>query len=72
MKTNTSIETTPWGRIVSLGNWSHTTENSRVSIRKEDLQWAIEELSKWQMVRDLDLDVSDPLQEGEFTIEDEL
>ena len=72
MKTNTSIETTPWGRIVSLGHWSHTTENSRVSIRKEDLQWAIEELAKWQMVRDLDLDVSDPLEEGEFTIEDEL
>ena len=72
MKINNSIETTPWGRICSLGNWSHTTENSRVSIRKEDLQWAIEELAKWQMVRDLDLDVSDPLEEGEFTIEDEL
>ncbi len=72
MKINTNIETTPWGRIVSLGNWSHQTENSRVSIRKEDLQWAIEELAKWQMVRDLDLDVSDPLEEGNFLIEDEL
>ena len=72
MKINTSIENTPWGRIRSLGNWSHTTENSRVSIRKEDLQWAIEELAKWQLVRDLDLDVSDPLEEGDFLIEDEL
>ena len=72
MKINNNAETTPWGRIVSLGNWSHMTENTRVSIRKEDLQWAIEELAKWQMVRDLDLDVSDPLEGGEFTIEDEL
>lgn len=62
MKTTPAIET-PLQRLQSAADWAHTSEMSRVSIRKEDLYWAVEQLAYLQMILGRDLDLEDDLGE---------
>lgn len=49
---------TPLQRLQSISEWCGTSENLRVSIRKEDLHWAVERLAYLQMILDTDLDIN--------------
>ncbi len=52
---------TPLARLKSIAEWAHTTENTRVSVRKEDLWYAMEKIAYLEMILGEDIDINDPL-----------
>ena len=48
-----------WELLRATAEWAQTTERRNIEINKETLFWAIEELSKWQLVKGQDLDLPD-------------
>lgn len=48
-----------WELLKATAEWAQTTERRNVEIQKETLFWAVEELSKWQLVKGQDLDLPD-------------
>ena len=49
-------------RLQETAQWATTqTDRREVSILKEDLFWLVEELTKWQMVKDGDFDLSEDI-----------
>lgn len=52
---------TPYDRLRSAAEWAMTSENIRISIRKEDLFWIMEEKAKLDMIFGLDSDLGDEL-----------
>lgn len=38
------MQNLPFSRLRSLADWSQTTENRSVAVKKEDLQWAVQML----------------------------
>lgn len=49
-------------RLQETAQWATTqTDRREVSILKEDLFWLVEELTKWQMVKDGDFDLNDEI-----------
>jgi len=54
---------TPYQRLQQTANWAATqTDRREVSINKDDLFWLLEELTKWEIVKGSDFDLSDELQ----------
>lgn len=56
MKTQAFAET-PLQRLQSIAEWAHTSENTRVSVRKEDLQYAVEKLAQFELMLGSDIDL---------------
>jgi hypothetical protein len=53
---------TPYQRLQQLANWAATqTDRREVAINKEDLFWLLEEITKWEIVKDGDFDLADEL-----------
>lgn len=50
---------TPLQRLQSIAEWTHTSENTRVSIRKEDLQYAVQKLAQFELMLGSDIDLLD-------------
>jgi hypothetical protein len=50
---------THWEKLQHLADWANTTERRNVEVSKETLFWALEQLSRWEMVRGLDLDIAE-------------
>ena len=49
-------------RLQETAQWATTqTDRREVSILREDLFWLVEELTKWQMVKDGDFDLNDDI-----------
>lgn len=49
-------------RLQETAQWATTqTDRREVSILKEDLFWLVEELTKWQMVKDADFDLNEDI-----------
>ena len=48
-----------WELLRATAEWAQTTERRNVEINKETLFWALEELTKWQLVKGQDLDLPD-------------
>ena len=53
------MKTNHWETLRSLTEWANTTERRNVEISKELLFWAAAELTRWELVRGLDLDLAD-------------
>lgn len=58
MKTN-KAPSSHWELLRATAEWAQTTERRNIEINKETLFWALEELTKWQMVKGQDLDLPD-------------
>ena len=55
------LNDTPYERLRIAAEWAMTSENTRISIRKEDLFWIMEEKAKLDMILGLDADLGDEL-----------
>jgi hypothetical protein len=56
---------TPWERLKATAEWASTSERREVEVTKEVLFWAVQELSKWEMVKGTDLDLPDNFEVSE-------
>ena len=53
------MKTNHWENLRSLTEWATTTERRNVEVSKELLFWIAGELTRWELVRGLDLDLAD-------------
>ena len=53
------MKTSHWENLRSLTEWATTTERRNVEVSKELLFWIAGELTRWELVRGLDLDLAD-------------
>jgi hypothetical protein len=51
--------TTPWEKLKATAEWATTTERRNVELDKETLFWVVAELTRWELIRGLDLDLAD-------------
>lgn len=55
-------------RLQETAQWATTqTDRREVSILKEDLFWLVEELTKWQMVKDGDFDLNEEIADADLS-----
>lgn len=50
---------THWERLQHIAEWANSTERRNIEMPKDTLFWALEQLSRWEMVRGLDLDIAE-------------
>lgn len=50
---------TPWEKLRETAEWANTTERRNVEIDKETFFWIVSELTRWELIRGLDLDLAD-------------
>jgi hypothetical protein len=50
---------TPWEKLKETAEWATTTERRNVELDKETLFWIVAELTRWELIRGLDLDLAD-------------
>jgi len=50
---------TPWEKLKASAEWATTTERRNIELDKETLFWVISELTRWELIRGLDLDLAD-------------
>jgi len=51
--------TTPWEKLKDTAEWATTTERRNIELDKETLFWIVAELTRWELIRGLDLDLAD-------------
>jgi hypothetical protein len=50
---------TPWEKLKASAEWATTTERRNIELDKETLFWIVAELTRWELIRGLDLDLAD-------------
>jgi hypothetical protein len=50
---------TPWEKLKETAEWATTTERRNIELDKETLFWIVAELTRWELIRGLDLDLAD-------------